>query len=136
MLKKDYLVRQFEEFGKVFATILGFKKSRDWEKLEKEIYLAAQKFTSYEIDYVERLSTEEYQREILSHQRLTSEQHKILADLLFEKMHFYLMMDDMEKYGILKLKCIMLYEFISGDLTQNQFNLDVHYKLDYLRNIS
>ena len=56
MLKKDLILRQLEEFGKVMAVILSFKKVKDWDNFEKEIREAALKFTTFEIDNVESLT--------------------------------------------------------------------------------
>ena len=37
MLKRDYLVKQFEEFGKVMAVILGLKRDGYFPELLNEI---------------------------------------------------------------------------------------------------
>jgi len=135
MLRKDYIMRQFEEFGKVMAVILGFKKQNEWEKFEKEISDAAKKFTSFDIDYVENLSFEDFEREISAAPSLLPDQQKILADLLYEKMWYYKEQNDDEKFSDLKMKCLSLYKKFSENLTQNEFNLDVHYKLGVLKEI-
>ncbi len=136
MQKKDYIVRQFEEFGKVMAAILGFKKENDWEKFEKEIAEAAQKFTLLEVSYVETLDAEGFEREVLRHPQLTLEQKKILADLLFEKLNFYLEKDDKERYLKLKDQCLLIYTHIHENFTENEFDLNVHYRLNFLNKIS
>ena len=135
MLKKDYLVRQLEEFGKVLAIILGAKKQNDWEKLEKEIYEATKKFASLEINYVESLYSAAFEKEIINHPTLSLEQKKILGDLLFEKLNFYLAKDNKEKYLLLKAHCLALYNHIQNNFTQNEFNLDVYYKLGFLNKL-
>jgi hypothetical protein len=135
MLKKDFIVRQFEEFGKVMAVILGYKKQNDWANFEKEIFEATQKYTSLEINYVEDLSHVDFEIEVLHNEKLSLDQKKILSDLLFEKLHLYLEHSNASGYINLKHKCIALYRFISGNLTQNEFNLDVYYKLDFLNKI-
>ena len=135
MLRKDYIQRQFEEFGKVMAVILSFKKENDWEKFEKEIREAVLRFTSMEISYVEGLDDEGFEKEILKRPDLSSEQRKILADLLFEKLNYYLVKNDKGNYLALGCKCLKLYRNIRDNFTQNEFNLDVHYKLEFLKKI-
>ena len=135
MLKKDYLVRQLEEFGKVLAVIMGLKKQNDWDKIEKEIYDATQKFTSLEINHVEGLDATGFEKEILNHPTLSPDQQKILADLLYEKLHYYLIKEDNEKALKLKERCTSLYKHIQDNFTQNEFNLDVYYKLIFLSKI-
>lgn len=133
MLRKDYIVRQLEEFGKVMAVILGFKKQLDWEEYEKEIYKASLKFTSLEINHVECLNDEGMEKEVFNNPALTLDQLKILADLLFEKLSLYTENNDEEKYNNLKLKCLNLYQFIKNNHTENEFDMNVHYKLEILK---
>jgi hypothetical protein len=133
MLRKDYILKQFEEFGKVMALILSFKRSNDWEKFEEEIQAALQRFTSLEPAFVESLKEEEFEEKILKNPALSFEQQKILADLLFEKLNYYMEKNDREKYIDLKNKCSKLYQFIVENLTQNEFDLNAYYKLELLK---
>lgn len=135
MLRKDLIMRQLEEFGKVMAVILGFKKQQDWEKFREEITTAGQKFTSLNIEHIESLSDSEFENEILNHPTLVPDQYKILADLLFEKMEYYANQNNKHKYSDLKTKCTMLYQKFSDNLTHNEFNLDVHYKMELLKKL-
>jgi len=135
MLRKDYIMRQFEEFGKVMAVIFGLKREKEWEKFEKEIAEASKKFTSLEITYVENLPIADFEKEILNHPALLPGQQKMLADLLFEKMNYYIEKNEQEKNTHLKNKCLMLYQKFTENLTQNEFNLDVHYKLEFLKRV-
>jgi len=132
MLKKDFIVRQLEEFGKVMAVIFGLKKDKDWLNYQNEINNASLKFTSYEINYVEGISQNDFDKEIINHSTLTPEQHHILADLLFEKLNYYLTIEDAVKSEDIKQKCKKLYLLLQSNQTQNEFNLDVHYKLTFL----
>ena len=97
MLKKDHILRQFEEFGKVLSALLTFKKNREWDNFDKEVQNAVMRFTPFELDYVENLDDEDFWFEILNHPTLTQEQYKILAGLLFEKLDYYLCTDEKEK---------------------------------------
>lgn len=133
MLKKDYIIRQFEEFGKVMAVILGYKKKNEWEKFEAQIQEALMKFCSIEINEVEDLSITDFENKILQHPTLNFDQNKILADLLYEKMEYYEQIQNDEMKLNTKQKCTALYEKLSSELTQNEFNLDIHYKLSRLK---
>jgi hypothetical protein len=133
MLRKDYIVRQFEEFGRVLAFLLSSKKDKDWDRFENELQEAVLRFTSFEIDYVESLNEEDFWFEIINHPTLSLDQYKILAGLLFEKLDYYMDRNECENYLNLKAKCFTLYKVIAGNQTQNEFNLDVHYKLEFLK---
>lgn len=135
MLRKDLLVRQFEEFGKVMAVILGFKKQDDFERFEKEIDDAAKKFTPFELEAVEFISPEDFEDEILNYPGMLPEQYRMLADLLFEKIKYYIEKDKPVKIAELKQKNVQLYRKFSESFTHNEFNLDVHYKLAFLEKL-
>lgn len=135
MLRKDLLVRQFEEFGKVMAVILGFKKQNDFEKFEKEIADAARKFTPFELHAIELISPADFQTEVLDKPEIKPEQFRMLADLLFEKIKYYLEREQAEGIPDLKHKCILLYKKYTENFTHNEFNLDVQYKLDFLNKL-
>jgi hypothetical protein len=134
-LRKDYIQRQFEEFGKVMAVILSFKRDNEWEKFEDEISMALQKFTQLEMNYVETLNETDFNHKVLIDAKLLPNQKRILADLLYEKLTIYIEKNEQENYLKLKQKCISLYTFIQENFTQNQFDLDVHYKLAFLNQI-
>ena len=131
MHKKDYLQRQFEEFGKVLATLLSFKRNGDWEKFEEEIALATQKFTTLELTLLEALNEVDFKVKTFS-TALSYDQKKILANLLFEKMNSYLERNQTEKFIDLKAKCLALYTHLTSELTHNEFDLEAHYRLEFL----
>ncbi len=135
MLKKDFIIRQFEEFGKVMAIIFGFKNKKDWLNFEKEIKNATQKFTNLEINYLEELSLSDFEIELFNKPTLNTTQLHILADLLFEKLMYYLSIELNNNTNILKQKCTLLYNLINSNQTQNEFNLDVYYKLTFLKKL-
>ena len=136
MQKKDFIVRQLEEFGKVMAVILSFKKENDWDKFEKEIAEAAQKFTQLDVRRIESLDPPTFDHEILHHPDLILDQKKILADLLFEKMNFHLEKNDHMAYQHVRANCLALYTHIRANFTENEFDLNVYYKLEYLIQVS
>lgn len=132
MLRKDYIIRQLEEFGKVMALILNYKKLQDWDKFENEINATSIKFTSIEINKLEKFNEADFKKEILNNTTLNQDQLKILADLLFEKLNFYAQKNDTMSYNNLKVNCVHLYKHIQNQLTQNEFDLNVYYKLEIL----
>jgi hypothetical protein len=133
MLKKDILVRQLEEMGKVLAQLLTFRKNKDWDHFEQELSAAVKRYTPLEIEKVEAMSGSEFTNNIVLSDSIGFDQKKILATLLFEKMNYYLSVGFDDQYQQLKEKCLSLYEFLANDLTENEYNLDIHYKLKYLR---
>ena len=133
MLRKDFIIRQIEEFGKVLALIIGFKKQNEWTKFEEEIKNAIQKFTSLEMNEIENLNIDFFVSEIVNREGLSLDQKKIIANLMYEKLYFYLFKNENESYSQLKAKCLLLYLHLNENCTTNEFDLDVHYKLSMLQ---
>ena len=133
MLRKDFIIRQIEEFGKVLALIIGYKKQNEWTKFEEEIKNAIQKFSSLEMNEIENLNIDFFVSEIVNREGLSLDQKKIIANLMYEKLYFYLFKNENESYSQLKAKCLLLYLHLNENCTTNEFDLDVHYKLSMLQ---
>jgi hypothetical protein len=132
MIGRDYIVRNIEEFGRVLAELLRLRKNKELTRLQEQIKRASMQFTALEIDHVEELSEDEYKKQVLERPDLTYVRKRMLADLLFERMHYYLMSDEDEKSANAAWKCFQLY----NDLLVNNpadFDLEVHYRLEYLK---
>lgn len=132
MLKRDYLIKQFEEFGKVLGLILGLKREGNLSQLNDMIREASQKYAASEIDFVETIPDELLLSTLIDEKKLTDEQLKMLGDLLFEKAEYYLASASPE---IQSLNCYkkahLIYSFVKEHATLN-FSLDMHYKLELL----
>lgn len=133
MLRKDFIIRQIEEFGKVLALIIGYKKQNEWTKFEEEIKNAIQKFSSLEMNEIENLNIDFFVSEIINREGLSLDQKKIIANLMYEKLYFYLFKNENENYSQLKAKCLLLYLHLNENCTTNEFDLDIHYKLSMLQ---
>ena len=133
MLRKDFIIRQIEEFGKVLALIIGYKKQNEWTKFEEEIKNAIQKFSSLEMNEIENLNIDFFVSEIVNREGLSLDQKKIIANLMYEKLYFYLFKNENENYSQLKAKCLLLYLHLNENCTTNEFDLDIHYKLSMLQ---
>ena len=136
MIKKDYLMRKFEDFGKALALLFQMKRDQEWEKFDKEISEIAKKFTSLELKNVELLDEMDFANDILQREGFEQEHKMMLAALLFERMTYYLETDEQNNYLNLKNKCLKLYEHIRDNFTENEFNLDVYYKIEFLKKIN
>ncbi|MFO0355511.1 MAG: hypothetical protein ACK50A_01050 [Sphingobacteriaceae bacterium] len=129
MLRKDYILRQFEEFGKVMAIIFGFKHKNEWGKFEEEIEKAVKQFTSLELKELMLLSDAQFKQLIESSTHLNADQIKILADLTYERSIAEMKKEDLVKQNDLLQKSLFLYKRYNDQLTANDFNLEVHYRI-------
>lgn len=132
MYRRDYFVKQIEEFGKVLAALLGLKKEGNFDELNNLIQEASKKYTSTEIDYVEELANESLLDFLTQEKKLNDEQLKMLADLLFEKAEYYsgILAPENQSNNCYK-KSYLIYSFLKLQSTLN-YSLDMHYKLEIL----
>ena len=133
MHKRDYLVKQFEEFAKVLGVLFGLKQNENYEELNNLINATALKYTQTEIEYIEELSDDELINCLTQEKKLTDEQLKMLGDLLFEKGDYYSKLNNTnenEAYNCFQ-KAKLIYSFLQQYSTLN-YSLDMHYKLEVL----
>ncbi|MBI3519280.1 MAG: hypothetical protein HY062_07975 [Bacteroidetes bacterium] len=132
MLKRDYLVKQFEEFGKVMAVLLGLKRDSKFSEFSDLINESVKKYTATEINYVESIDDGNLTTTLTQEKKLNDEQLKILADLLFEKGNYYSATNHQEQASAnCYKKAFLLYLFLKEHATMN-YSLDMHYKLELL----
>lgn len=132
MFRKDYLQRRLEEFGKVLAQLLLLKKHQNWEEFEKQTQAALENFTSLQLPEIEATDLATFRNTILNSEHLSYQQKKIIAQLLYEKMMYYQELGLEDPFRSLREKCKALYNWLSEDQTENEFDLDVYYKLKEL----
>jgi len=135
MHKRDYLVKQFEEFAKVMAVLLGLKKDGKYDDLEELINTSVTKYTPTEINFVESLDDSVFINTLIEDKKLNDEQLKILADLLFEKAHYYAHHHHTIKASNCYQKTKCIYIFLKDHATMS-YSLDMHYKLEILNKMS
>ncbi|MES2567661.1 MAG: hypothetical protein V4565_12390 [Bacteroidota bacterium] len=136
MLKRDYLVKQFEEFGKVMGILLGLKRDGNFSELSNMINESLKKYTSLEIDYVETLENEKLLETLTHEKKLSDEQLKMLGDLLFEKGNYYSSDKKTEQQSINCFKkTLAIFQFLKEHATLN-YSLDMHYKLQILEKMN
>lgn len=135
MHKRDYLVKQFEEFAKVMAILLGLKREDNYSELNDLINESVKKYTSTEIDFVESLINENLIDILTTEKKLNDEQLKILADLLYEKAEYYSMTQQNQALNNDGINCYkksyLIYLFLKEHATLT-YSLDMHYKLEIL----
>ena len=131
MHKRDYLVKQFEEFSKVIAILLGLKRDGKFSELSDLIHESVNKYTALEIDYVESLPNEILISTLTDEKKLNDEQLKMLADLLYEKAEYYAVsLNEVRAINCYK-KAYNVYYFLKEHATLT-YSLDMHYKLEIL----
>ena len=135
MLRKDYIVRQFEEFGKFLGIVFGLKTNRQFTELEELINTSALKFTGIEIETAEDLPDENLIDTLTGNHQLKEPGLKMLADLLYEKGMAYNKQFKEEKANNALRKALIIFEFIKENSLEIDFSLDMHFKITSLRQI-
>lgn len=132
MLRRDYFMKQVEEFGKVLAQIIGLKRNGHFPDMLEEIQKATQKYTSLEIAHIESLENTGLINDLTENKKLNDDQMKFLADLLFEKAEYYARTNGAPNDADnCYRKAYLIYLFLKEHATLN-YSLDMHYKLELL----
>ena len=135
MFRRDYLVRQFEEFGKFIAVVFELKKDSKWPELEELINTSAFKYTNIEISEAEKLENADLIETLTQKYALKEANLKMLADLLYEKgIGFSKQFKDEEANNDFE-KAFIIYEFIQENSLETDFSLDMHFKLTSLKQL-
>ncbi len=133
MLRKDYIVRQFEEWGKFLGIVFGLKANGMFPELEELINTSALKFTNIEIEAAENLPSENLIETLTENYQLKEPNLKMLADLLYEKGIGYSKQLNEEKANNALEKALIIYGFIKENSLEIDFSLDMHFKIASLK---
>lgn len=135
MLRKDYIMRMYEEFGKFLGTLFGLRKMGNWVELEEVIKTSAQKYTLVELQFAEDLETKGLPQYLLKNHNLNSENIKMLGDLLYEKGLMYLATDRANEANNAFQKVFVLYTYVQQNALESDFSLDMHNKLSNVKDL-
>ena len=135
MIRKDLLVRQFEEFGKFLAILFGMKSNYRWLELEKLIDESSQKYTSLEINFVEKLKDDSLMHYLVVEKKLKEVQLKMLGDLLYEKGIAYTKMFKEEEGRNAFIKSQIIFTYIKNNSLEIDFSLDMHFKMEAIEQL-
>lgn len=135
MLRKDYLVRQLEEFGKFLGIVFGLKNKNQWAELEELINTSSQKYTSLEITEIEKLQNNDLIDHLVEKKDLKETQLKMLADLLYEKGISYLKRERESESNSALQKALLIYRYIKDNSLETDFSLDMHFKIQAIEQL-
>ena len=131
MHKRDYLVKQFEEVGKVMAILLGLKRDGNFPEFLNTINESAKKYAKTEIEFVESIKNENLIETLTTDKKLNDEELKMVADLLYEKAEYYLNQSQELEAENCYRKTNSIYLFLKEQATLT-YSLDMHYKIEVL----
>ena len=133
MFRKDYIVRQFEEFGKFLAIVFGLKTDAKFTELEELINASALKFTNIEIKIAEQLPNKDLVQLLIENYELKEANLKMLADLLYEKGIGYSKLFKEDEAENAFTKALIIFEYIQQNSMEIDFSLDMHFKINSLK---
>ena len=133
MIRKDYLMRQFEEFGKFLGIVFALKNDRNWKEIETVIKNSSKKFTSVEINEVEKLNDADLLSHLIETHHLKDDQLKMLGDLLYEKgISLAHQFNESASNNSLK-KSLLVFTWLKSNSLEIDFSLDMHFKINSLK---
>jgi hypothetical protein len=135
MFRKDYIMRQYEEFGKFLAIVLGFKAESKFAELEELINTSAFKYTNIEVELAEKLPNKDIIQLLTENYELKEANLKMLADLLYEKgIGYSKQLKEKEAENAFQ-KTLLIFEYIKENSLESDFSLDMHFKMNSLKQL-
>ena len=126
-------MRQYEEFGKFLAIVLGFKANQQFAELEELINTSAFKYTNIEIEIAERLPDKDLIQLLTENYELKEANLKMLGDLLYEKgIGYSKLFKEKEAENAFK-KALIIFEYIRENSLESDFSLDMHFKINSMK---
>lgn len=128
-------MRQYEEFGKFLAIVLGFKADSKFIELEEFINTSAFKYTNIEIQIAEKLPNKELIQLLTENYELKEANLKMLGDLLYEKGIGYSKQFKEKEAENAFQKTLIIFEYIKENSLESDFSLDMHFKMNALKQL-
>jgi len=115
MIRKDYLLRYFEELGQVLAKLMGFKEKGDFKgglELLNETFSNMLHISSGDLN---RISSDKLVSYLSDDLQFTLTQISLVAELLFEEAELYNQQTQQEDANTRYRKVLILYKYLSQE---------------------
>lgn len=126
-------MRQYEEFGKFLGIVLGLKNDSKFTELEELINTSAYKYTNIEIGIAEKLPNKDLIQLLTENYELKEANLKMLGDLLYEKGIGYSKQFKEDEAENAFTKALLIFEFVKENSLESDFSLDMHFKINSLK---
>ena len=115
MIRKDYLLRYFEELGQVLAKLMGFKEKGDFKggmELLNETFNSMLHISSEDLN---KISSDKLVSYLADDLQFTLTQISLVAELLFEEAELYNQQTQNEHANTRYRKVLVLYKYLSQE---------------------
>jgi hypothetical protein len=115
MIRKDYLLRYFEELGQVLAKLMGFKEKGDFMgglELLNETFSSMLHINSGDLN---RISSDKLVSYLTDDLQFTLTQVSLVAELLFQEAELYNQLAKQEDANSRYRKVLILYNYINRE---------------------
>lgn len=115
MIRKDYLLRYFEELGQVLAKLMGFKEKGDFKgglELLNATFSSMLHISSGDLN---RISSDKLVSYLKDDLQFTLTQISLVAELLFEEAELYNQQTQQEDANTRYRKVLILYKYLSQE---------------------
>ncbi len=131
MPQRDYLLRQFEQFGEVLARLLGFKNKGKLDETLEIIDESLIELLKIDSAYLNSLTTDEIINELVGKRYLNVDQLKIAAHLLFEEAEIFFIKENKLNYLPRYHKAMILFEYI--EKAEKVFSIELNEKIEKIK---
>lgn len=133
MIRKDYILRMVEEFGKFLAAIVGLRREGKLDEALKKIDDVYRGMIDLDPIIIKSVSPEELLDFLQNEQQYNSHYLKMIAELLFEEGQIYVENGDpVSAQNVLGKAKILINHLMENDQT---FSFDWYEKLNVIDGI-
>jgi hypothetical protein len=117
MIRRDYLMRQVEDFAKVMGKILGLKSKGEYSKANEVISVAYNDLLNISDQVLNETRAEDLVEELTNKHHLQKEQINIIAELLFHEGEIAELESRLDESHEIYLKSLSLFEHLNKEET-------------------
>lgn len=127
MSSEDYLIRYFQQLGKVLAALLGLYEKKEYQQAIDEINLVLDTWFELPTEEIEKKSAEELLEITMLEEDQRFERVKSVAELLYQKAFALRAMEKQDDSRFFAQRALLLYKKV--DALSGDFSIEVQQKI-------
>jgi len=131
MEQRDYLLQQIEKLGEVLSVLMGFKRAGQPDDGLKYTEYIWDKMLDEPFNVILETPEEKFTSMLATQQKLSLEELKIAAELLYHEGELHVQKGSQTKAKIAFFRALRLYEYLLKNDTL--YDMGISSKIDYLK---
>lgn len=123
MFRRDYILHQIEEFGRVLAAIMGLRREKKFDEAQQKIDHAYKNILKLSSDFAKNHTTDEILDVLKNEKGMDNQMIRMVAELLYEEgLTLHDRQDDQEMMRITLERANVLFNYLMNADTVFSFD--------------